>query len=1394
MADWTVLDESLKEEWEAEAARLVSDAVDEDIEFELRLPDRAAAKDAVAGNYDLKGAVMWRRRGATRWCGLEEVLPFKGVFIIANERGVRAGAAGWNTYFVPDGSGTCEDIENRRVMTFPLMLLSRLVGKFKEAADSGKDLFAAETWRNVTLVPARSWLASRYPLLKRIAPNNALDLASLVYGVKRYVVPRGKAMGYPPSRRCNHASFDGRLCPVDTPESEMVGIALQFARGATVGVDGRIVPAPAADSPFLSRLGRGAAMIPLAHINDGVRDMMGAKNLRQAVPVVGRAAPAVKTGAEEELLAWAEPLIKAGICPDCRDTSGNFALGRDLLVAYMPWNGWNVDDAIVVSEEIAAEMGVKERKVCSRELEPGWKIERSCLGGRVEAGDEIITFKNPAGKKFSIRYFDPTPARLVSLSITGDGEGVSIVSPRLTYVIEKTIPLGPGDKLMGRHGNKGVVARVLKRDEMPHLPDDPSLPENMRGRAVDVILNPHGVLSRMNPGQLLETHLGWLLHAGFADADVLVDAAGSDRCGAPAKGIVDHKKVRGLLEKTGLDRSGRIRLVLPDRSKTERPVVVGFQHIVRLHHIPELKSQARGNGSDVRYDPVTLQPVRGRRAGGGQRLGEMEVWALAAYGADRVLEEMLGGKSDRDWAGRWREERALPTGRHGGCELGFAHLFSDWLRALCVDLEVTPTGVRFSMLTDRDTAIAKSGGERGRVSSDAGLRIDGRRRNVVEERVEGGLYDPGIFNGKDAWGFIELPEAVSHPFDSGSNIKIVPVLPLHYRPVRKDEELNLLADDFTSLYRGVLVAGRNVEKIKRAVKNLFDVLAEHLKGKNGFLRHEGLGRRVDRSFRLVIAPDPGLEWDQVGVPAGVLWEMMADAVKADEASRDEVPVDAVVTKGGGMSWRRDREERHIASRLRRYLENHPGTLLVLNRQPTLLSSGMQALRPVVKEAAEGEVLSLSPLCCKGFAADFDGDEMTGHYPVSEAAREDARRLLPGNNLFSTATGETLANYDRDFVTGCCLIASEAERYMERLRDAGFDDCCLQILRGASCDPKSFGENILGHVCSEHSDKAVRLVSCLSRTAFEACTVKGISFGFYDLCNASIVASGEGGPVADGSDASLGEIVNSGANGQRQISQICASRGVLETDDGTVDLSGTRLVDGMTWDEFFTASHNARYSMSQKKIGTQKAGALTRKLVVALWPWSVVMDDCGSDARRRSPDTCLAEHGFCSRCYGALAGGARAETGYPAGLVAAQSLGERGTQLSMQVFHAGGGAVDIASVSRLMLKGELDGENLVTSCGNADAFVDKFKSIRQYSKIDERHLRVLWRVLWRVLKKTGGALKADGDVGCAAMAVSDQIGEIVKLARGGKSVGWDSPFVRVLFNGFGTRVQEEVSGE
>ncbi len=363
--------------------------------------------------------------------------------------------------------------------------------------------------------------------------------------------------------------------------------------------------------------------------------------------------------------------------------NGELALGKDLLVAFMPWRGYNMDDAIVISNRLVEDdeltsINIKDFDVEVRETKLGpEQVTRDIpnvsehslrhlgedgivvVGSEVKAGDILVGKITPKGEQelsseerllraifgekakdvrdTSVRMNGPT-GKVVGVRIYTREQGHELkagVLMQIKIFVAEMRKIGVGDKLAGRHGNKGVVSRVLPVEDMPFMAD---------GTPIDIVLSPMGVPSRMNLGQLFETHLGMAARAlGYKVA-------------TPSFNGVPDEVISDELEKAGFDRDGRVQLFdgLTGEPFEER-TSVGVMHMLKLHHMVEDKIHARSTGP---YTMVTQQPLGGKAQNGGQRFGEMEVWALEAYGAATILQEMLTIKSD-DVYGRARAYEAI---------------------------------------------------------------------------------------------------------------------------------------------------------------------------------------------------------------------------------------------------------------------------------------------------------------------------------------------------------------------------------------------------------------------------------------------------------------------------------------------------------------------------------------------------------------------------------------------------------------------------------------------------------------------------------------------------------------------------------------------------------------
>jgi DNA-directed RNA polymerase subunit beta len=481
------------------------------------------------------------------------------------------------------------------------------------------------------------------------------------------------------------------------------------------------------DAAHKQILGATASLVPFVEKNRVDRSLMAASMQKQAVPLLQPQAPVVGTGTEGVIAQNTSQLIMAEgagevvradadevhvkyadgtkvyelvhfeksnddrsinqkvrvargdkvakgdiLIEGASVAEGEMALGKDLLVAFMPWGGYNMDDAIVLSDRLIQEdtltsINIKDYNVEVRETKLGAEIvtrdipnvsEESLrhldengivqIGSEVKAGDVLVGKITPKGEQelsseerllraifgekakdvrdTSQRMNNAGGGKVVGVKIFSRENGHELkagVLMQIQIFVAQLRKISVGDKLAGRHGNKGVVARILPVEDMPYMED---------GTPVDVVLNPLGIPSRMNMGQLFETHLGMAARAlGYKVA-------------TPPFNGVPNDKIAEELEKAGYAADGKSQLFDGRTGEAfEERTTVGVMHMLKLHHMVSDKIHARSTGP---YTMVTQQPLGGKAQNGGQRFGEMEVWALEAYGAATTLQEMLTIKSD----------------------------------------------------------------------------------------------------------------------------------------------------------------------------------------------------------------------------------------------------------------------------------------------------------------------------------------------------------------------------------------------------------------------------------------------------------------------------------------------------------------------------------------------------------------------------------------------------------------------------------------------------------------------------------------------------------------------------------------------------------------------------
>ena len=443
-------------------------------------------------------------------------------------------------------------------------------------------------------------------------------------------------------------------------------------------------------------------------------------------------------------------VVKGQILADGPNTDrGELALGRNVLVAFMPWRGYNFEDAIVVSEKLVKEdyftsVHIEELEIAARDTKLGpEEITRDIpnvgeevlrdlddngiirVGAEVRPGDILVGKVTPKGEteltaeERLLRAIFGEKAREVrdtSLRVP-HGESGIIVAVKVfardrgdelppgvnqlvrSYVAQKR-KISEGDKMAGRHGNKGVIAKILPEEDMPFLPD---------GTPVEVVLNPLGVPSRMNIGQVFEAHLGWAAHVlGWQVASPVFDGA-------------DDKDVQECLDKAGLPATGKARLC---DGRTGLPfdneVTVGYVYMLKLAHLVDDKIHARSTGP---YSLVTQQPLGGKAQFGGQRFGEMEVWALEAYGASYTLQELLTVKSD-DVVGRVKTYEAIVKGENiaePSIPESFKVLLKE-MQSLALDVHVQSNDGREVEVREEDDELLRAAEELGIDLSPAAVR------------------------------------------------------------------------------------------------------------------------------------------------------------------------------------------------------------------------------------------------------------------------------------------------------------------------------------------------------------------------------------------------------------------------------------------------------------------------------------------------------------------------------------------------------------------------------------------------------------------------------------------------------------------------------------------------
>ena len=547
------------------------------------------------------------------------------------------------------------------------------------------------------------------------------------------------------------------------------------------------------------------ALIPFLEHDDANRALMGSNMQRQAVPLVTTEAPYVGTGMEENVARDSgealispiagevvsvtgdeitvkenetnkkftfevkkfkrsnqatsvnqKPLVRVGLKVKPGDVladgpstqGGELALGKNLLVAYMPWDGYNFEDSIVISERLVKEdvltsVHIAEHEIEARDTKLGEEeITRDIpnvaeevlmdldemgivrIGAEVTPGDYLVGKVTPKGeteltpeerllraifgekarevRDTSLRVPHGERGKVIDVQILKRDDGADLppgVNQKVRVYVAIQRKIQVGDKLSGRHGNKGVISKINPIEDMPFLED---------GTPVDILLSPLGVPSRMNLGQILETHLGWAANEGWNDFKGNSKASDGAKPGTlvstPVFDGADEDEIHQILKNVNPNRDGNL-LVNEDGKATlydgrtgekfDSKITVGYTYILKLIHLVDEKIHARSTGP---YSMITQQPLGGKAQFGGQRFGEMEVWALEAYGASYALQELLTIKSD-DTVGRVKVYESIVKGDNipePGIPESFKVLLKE-MQSLCLNVEILSAGEEISM-------------------------------------------------------------------------------------------------------------------------------------------------------------------------------------------------------------------------------------------------------------------------------------------------------------------------------------------------------------------------------------------------------------------------------------------------------------------------------------------------------------------------------------------------------------------------------------------------------------------------------------------------------------------------------------------------------------------------
>jgi DNA-directed RNA polymerase subunit beta' len=865
-----------------------------------------------------------------------------------------------------------------------------------------------------------------------------------------------------------------------------------------------------------------------------------------------------------------EPLVKPGdkvrkgqvVADNNYTKDGALAVGTNLQIGYLPYKGYNFEDGIVISESAAQKLTSEHLYKKALEIDPdhdhistakfkAYSVVKASQmtpeqwglldeNGVVKPGSKILpgqvliaaVGKNETRRLsplagYGKRAFQPFKDK----SLTWDEDHVGIVTKVIPISggrgyrvhVKTEEPAVVGDKLAGRHGNKGIITQILPDHEMPFTKD------GEERKPLQVLLNPSGIPTRLNPGQMLETLAGKI--AQKIGKPYVVNNFGS-AVSDYRTGIEHELKAHGIPDEE----------MVFDPKDTRRPlgsVAVGPQYILKLKHQVEKKLTARGGGTSVEgkrlSSDIDHQPPKGSGVpGGGQGFGALEMYGLLGHNARHNIREMATYKSDAQDIPFWNmiQEGHEPPPPKAPFSY---HKFTALLNGLGVNVTKEGTNVRLMPMTSKEV-LQLAGNGRNEIT--AGAKTI-RSKDLKPE--PGGLFDPHITGGIDGkqWSFLRLAEPVPNPIFVGAGnkpgpvpvllglkmkeldevmhgkrelhsktggaaieealkkvdvdssiealrkdlptltgsaldrsnkklkylqalksvgmkpsdayiLKYLPVLPPTFRPATTTPTGDVNYAPLNGLYKNISLINDELKNFdyktfsaehahplrtqlwdamkalqsvgdyrpvydtdssgNRALKGILDTIGggEGEQPKEGYFQAKLVKRRQNLSIRSTVVPEPALGIDQVGIPKGAAMEMYKPFVVAQlhKWGLDPLSAQKEMQKNTPLS--------HKA--LQAVVDERP---ILLKRDPVLHKFGIMAFKP---KLVEGKAIQIHPLVCGGFNADFDGDTMAGTIPMSREAVEEAKKLLPSNNLFSPTTGGVMYVPGHESLLGLHLLS------------------------------------------------------------------------------------------------------------------------------------------------------------------------------------------------------------------------------------------------------------------------------------------------------------------------------------------------------------------------------------